>query len=427
MTELISLTHINREQRQRRHFDEMKLVELADSIVKHGLFHAIVLREKDNTLVAGDRRTQAVAIIYRRGESFEYNGLTVPSMTIPATHVSPTDELQFREMELHENLQREDLSWQELASAHAELHELRQLQTAGTQTVKETASELKKAEARGSDITELSSDILLAQNFNDEDVVRAGNKREALKVLALKKQKEKNIRLAEEFDIEASNLEHRHTLIHGDAIQAMSEMTPDHFDVIITDPPYGVGADTFGSQTRINHEYDDSFESWRDLMVGLARESYRIAAVESHAYIFCDIRNFFALQTRMELHGWSVWPRPLIWDKGNTGTLPRPEHGPRLVYESILFASKGDKRTTKVGHDIIRVPAGNKPRHAAEKPVDLYIELLSRSIKPGDKILDPFAGSGPVFPAANRLSLTATGIELEEVNIGIASSRLEEK
>jgi len=70
---------------------------------------------------------------------------------------------------------------------------------------------------------------------------------------------------------------------------------------------------------------------------------------------------------------------------------------------------------------------GNLRRHAAEKPVDLYEDLLLRSAKPGNRVLDPCCGAGPIFPAANRLSLYATGIELDP-NLGnISLSRFEEK
>jgi len=427
MDQLVKLSSINKDTRQRKFFDEMKIVELADSILAHGLLHAVVLRKDVDDLVAGDRRSRAVELIYRKGLTFSYNGVEVPPGFIPVTRVSPADELQFREMELHENIQREDLTWQEESEAHAELHRLRQLQTNGTQTLEQTARELKgERPFSGTDTTALSTDILIADNLGDEDIAKAKSKKEALKILQHKKQKEKNEQLAEKFNLN-SQLDHRHQLTHGNAIVELHNMTPEHFDVIITDPPYGVGAHTFGDQTLINHEYDDSFESWQKIMVPFAHESFRVAAAQSHAYVFCDIRNWPTLAEMFREAGWYVWSRPLIWDKGNVGTLPRPQHGPRLCYEAILYAIKGDKETTKVAHDVIRIPATAKPRHAAEKPVDLYVELLSRSVKPGDKIIDPFCGSGPVFPAANRLHLTATGIELEQANIGIASERLEEK
>lgn len=93
--------------------------------------------------------------------------------------------------------------------------------------------------------------------------------------------------------------------------------------------------------------------------------------------------------------------------------LPRPEHGPRRCYEAVAFAIKGDKKTTGVAPDVISGISGiQAPRFGAEKPWQLYANLLRRSVHPGDRVLDPFSGAGPIIPAANSLMCVATTIEL---------------
>ena len=77
--------------------------------------------------------------------------------------------------------------------------------------------------------------------------------------------------------------------------------------------------------------------------------------------------------------------------------------------------------------DVLSHKAVRQPRHAAEKPVEVYVDLLSRSALPGDHCLDMFMGSGVIFPAANRLKLRATGIEKDDTSYGFAVQRLEEK
>jgi len=160
-----------------------------------------------------------------------------------------------------------------------------------------------------------------------------------------------------------------------------------------------------------------------ELYETLAREGFRVTKQEAHLYAFCDITRFPHLSTVFTLAGWEVWPKPLIWDKGN-GMLPRPEHGPRYSYEAILFASKGGKKVRKVANDIIRVSQDSDLMHGAQKPVALYTELLERSIVPGNKILDPFAGSGPILPAADTTRCTATAIELLPENYAMCVSRI---
>jgi DNA modification methylase len=57
--------------------------------------------------------------------------------------------------------------------------------------------------------------------------------------------------------------------------------------------------------------------------------------------------------------------------------------------------------------------------------VELYINLLKRSVKPGDSVLDCFAGTGTIFPAAHSLQCLATGIEADPNYYGISLKRLQ--
>ena len=57
-------------------------------------------------------------------------------------------------------------------------------------------------------------------------------------------------------------------------------------------------------------------------------------------------------------------------------------------------------------------------------PSKATVLLLKRSTAPGDKVLDAFAGSGTIFPAAHQCKLYATGLELTAEYYGIAVNRL---
>lgn len=425
-----------KDNRQRHHISEAKLIDLCDSIESKGLIHAIVVNKEDNSLMVGERRTQAIQRLHQQGKSISYLGKPIPEGTIPAFFHEPgLSELELEEIELAENLDRENLTWQEESAAHARLHQLRLQQTEGKQTIKATAEELasrKSQEPTAHHADDLSTDLILSSHLDDEDVRRAKSKKEALKIIETKERRARNAILAEEIGSFAAD--ERHMAIKGDAIEEMQKLyEQDHrFDVILTDPPYGVGAEGFNddsasAQTFLAHNYDDSFSNWQQLMAKFSIASYVLAAPQAHAYVFCDIRNFFALEDMMKDAGWYVWPKPLIWYKGNNGTLPRPEHGPRYTYEAILYAIKGDKKTYKVLHDVLSISNTLKTRHAAEKPVELYTTLLGASAKPGDKILDPFMGSGPIFPSCNITATNAVGIELNAENFAIAQSRLGEK
>ena len=90
----------------RKHFDEEKLNELAQSIKEHGIFQPVILKSsiQGYEIVAGERRCRAAQIV----------GLT----EVPAIIVEFTDQ-QMMEIALLENIQREDLNAIEEAQAYS--------------------------------------------------------------------------------------------------------------------------------------------------------------------------------------------------------------------------------------------------------------------------------------------------------------------
>ena len=414
--------------RQRQHFDLSSLLDLVDDILEHGLIHAPVVQLDSPTLVAGERRLRAIEIISARGLSYKYSTLIIPPNHIPVIPLASNDTLGYAEIELAENLARLDLTWQERAAAIQKLMALREERDGAPPQKQEIAAEIFHTPTpTGNQIQQISTDALLAKALEDPTISKIKDKKQALKSIKLKLQNEHIAQLASSFALASPHSPH--TLLHEDCAAALSSLEPSSFDCLLSDPIYGVGAHTFGSQTTINHEYDDSYETWKRLMPILASSSYRITKPQAHAYVFCDIRRWSELSSFFSAAGWDVWPTPLIWYKGNQGTLPRPNHGPRRSYETILYAIKGDRQVLSVGAlDVITtISTVDKIRHAAEKPVALFRYLLSLTCLPGNTVIDPFAGSGTIFPAATSLSLSATGIEVDEKYYSIARTRLEEK
>jgi site-specific DNA-methyltransferase (adenine-specific) len=58
-----------------------------------------------------------------------------------------------------------------------------------------------------------------------------------------------------------------------------------------------------------------------------------------------------------------------------------------------------------------------------QKPDDLAERFIRHSTKPGDLVVDPFAGSGTFLLAAARLGRNAVGCELDEETLEIAVRR----
>lgn len=427
MRKILATQLIIPENRQRRNFDEKALLLLKASILSKGLLHPIVVRQIASEryfLVAGERRLRALTLIAQEEVTILCNDTHIAPGWLPVTLLSDLDELAIREAELEENTVRADLSWQEQAAAYAALAELRgeqKAQIGEKQTVTATASEILGRPAEGGQVTAISEALLLARHLNNPNIATAKTQKEALKILKKEAEQQHRAVLAQKFDQSKTT----HILKHEDAFN-LSFLRPETaFACIITDPPYGVGADTFGDQNKVSHQYSDTPEYARKCCELIAKEGFRLTLPSAHCYFFLDIRNFFDFSLIFKLHGWDVWPTPLIWSK-QSGMLPEPEYGPRRTYEAILFANKGKRKVLRVAPDVLTHQQVSERDHGAQKPVDLFIDLLSRSCYPGEHILDPFAGSGTVFPAATNLKLIATGYENVETSYHIALSRLNE-
>jgi len=417
----LSLQKVEIVNRQRRHFDEKALIKLADSIRAKGLLHPIVLQDDSVTLVAGERRFRAIAMLAELGVDITCDGQTFEAGTIPYVNVRSLSADDLVEAELEENILREDLTWQEEAEAIDRLHQLRTIQTDGAQTFKATAQELVGDHANAADQVKVREATIINQHLTDPDVLKAKNKKEALKIIKRKAEQKLTNTLAEQFDIQ----ETPHIFNNGDFRDFYHFIDTSSVDTIITDPPYGIDADSFGDQAGATHEYDDTVEYFQEIMRDFIVEASRVTRDRAHMYLFCDPRRFDYLSELATVHGWSVWPTPLIWSKGN-GMLPKPDFGPRRTYEFILFANKGDKPVTAVYGDVINVQGLKQPRYGAEKPPALFEDLMRRSCRPGDRIWDAFVGAGPIFPAANRLSLQVVGTELSTEKYNFAKLRLAE-
>lgn len=409
-------------ERQRRYFDLGKLIELADDIASNGLLHAPVVQIGTNILVAGERRLKAIEILHDTERQFMYANEIVPFGCVPVTFAHTRDDLGWMEAELAENITRADLTWQERSAAIARLDRLRRLQNPA-HTKAETLAEIRTVTSISPET--FSDALILSDHLTDPEIASAKTQRDAMKTLERKAKIEKAKELADRFQMEVGS-SCPHTAMKGDCTLLLPEMPAGAFDVLLTDPPYGVNAQDHGGQNLLGHHYDDSPEQWLELMTALASEAFRLCKYQAHAYVFCDINKWELLQRVFRIAGWSPWPRPLIWSK-SVGILPRPHHGPRYTYEAILFATKGERPVVTEGQpDVLAHVMGTMNRiHGAEKPVALYNDLLRRSVRPGDTVLDPFSGSGTIFPAANLARCRATGIELNEDYYAIGVSRLE--
>lgn len=420
--------------RIRREFDETKLSELRESIAsRKGLMHAIVLRDDGLTLVAGERRLKAITKLHIDKRPFTYNGVLVPHGMIPFSKTSQLSPLELMEAEYEENAIRLDVTFLERAKALSDLHNLRSVQAEAkgqTQTLQATASEVLGRTAQGGHITQVRNALLINSFAEDPRVKAAKSEKEAFNVVKGILTDKFTAALAK--NVAAEKQATPHVALLGDMETVASSLDPDQFDVVITDPPYGIDADKFsatdGGEAGVRHEYKDDKELAHKIMRATIMHGTVVAKQDAAMYIFCDFADFDWLRGLANSHGWTAWDRPLFWHKPGGGMMGDTQHGPRRSYETIMFAYRGNKRTTGVYLDVIvHQPPPLIRGHSAEKPVAVYANLLKRSTVPGMKVVDFCSGTGPIFVAANQLQLRATGIELSEKHYNTGLTRIADK
>lgn len=413
------------EDRMRKDFDAAAHEELYKSIAARGLYHAIVCRkgpQGELILVAGERRYRAMKALINMEIAFEYGGELVPDGCIPFTYASEGDDYTALEVELEENVVRKDLTAMERALARKKLFDFKvnKAKAAGeTYTLDKFSEDLTRAGAKGTDKKILVRELSVAEHAANPEIANAKSLQEALKA---KKKVTEALLLDALSDIVSQEEKPPHDLIVGDSVDVLRSIAPGGFDCICTDPPYGIGIDESGSMVENRHHYDDGPVVLERILVSVPTELFRIARPQAHLYWFCDLRWFSRITDALEEAGWSVCPLPIIWWKRGKGMAPDITRWPKRSYEAIIYAIKGDKPPLKVAGDVIETSYGSDLQQA-EKPKELFVELLSRSCVEGSTVIDPFCGSGVIFTAAAELKCYATGIELDEERAKLARVR----
>jgi DNA modification methylase/ParB-like chromosome segregation protein Spo0J len=420
--------------RQRREFSPTEINELADSIEANGLLHAPVIRFEGDTpvLVAGERRFRAISDLYELGRLFKYNNELVPLGMLPCTSLGDLPLLEAWEAELEENIRRVDLTWQEKAAATSELMALRKAQAADKGAPTPTVRDLV-AEVRPNDVYEQAhittrKEILVSSFLDDKEIAAAPTLKEAVKILKKREERRQQAELATITG--ASFSASLHQLLHVDAAAWCATAEPSQFDIVLTDPPYGMGADQFGDSgvgsSAAAHFYDDSYEAWQAIMQWFPRESFRLAKAEAHLYAFCDFDRFHEFRGLMQAAGWKVHRTPLVWNNPDGFRAPWPDQGCQRKYELILYAVKGDRKVNQLKGDVLEYSKDKAAGHPAQKPVALLVDLLKRSAKAGNAVWDPFAGSFSTVEACNELKLSCTALERDASAYGIGVKRVTE-
>jgi DNA modification methylase len=422
---LTNISEISIGPRQRKERPAGHLPALKASILSKGLLHAIVITQSGE-LLAGECRLKVIREIHEDGLTFLFDGKPVEHGTIPTSYISELSADLIKEAELEENLIRANLSWLEENEARAAIHKLKKGENPD-QPIIATAEHILKHQGieptpkmKNTERVRIQQALLIDQHKDNPRVKAAKSTSDAVNIIleATERKLKRNL-------VESGVISSKHQVIKGDMFVVLPGLPAASYDTILVDPPYGIDVDKMKRSEA--HHYDDSPENANRIVRFLIRDGWRLLKPKGHLIIFCDMEHFLTFRELAEMQAYTCWRTPLIWQKGQTGHAPHGRLGFIHTYECLLWCTKGQKGLAEPGGPDIfnfpRVARGDKV-HAAEKPVDLLKFLLRKASLPGEKILDPCAGSGSILDAASALKMDVTAVEIDDAYHAEAVARL---
>ncbi len=245
-------------------------------------------------------------------------------------------------------------------------------------------------------------------------------------------------------------------IINGDSLAEMPKLPPESADLIFADPPYWMRTDGVlhrveGTEFHGCNDSWDKFASLEDYKLFTLRwltECRRLLKPSGSIWVIGSMQCVYTIGSAMqELGFWFV--NDVIWHKTN----PTPNFmGTRLnnSHETLIWAAKDRhsrftfhyKTAKALNHEspgkqlgsVWRFPVCSgterlkdfqgRKIHTTQKPLALLERIIAISSKPGDLVLDPFAGTMTTAAAAKKLGRHYIMIERDETYCDYGRERL---
>lgn len=205
----------------------------------------------------------------------------------------------------------------------------------------------------------------------------------------------------------------RNVVMHGDCRDVLPTLPAGGVDFILTDPPYLVRYRDRLGRTVAN----DNDPRW---LKPAFRELHRVLRPDSLMVCF---------------YGWNVidlfmdaWRSAGFRPVGHlvlAKTYPSSRRFLRHHHEQAYLLAKGSPPLPDQAiPDVLPFPYTGNRLHPTEKPVWPLLPVVEAFTRPGQLVLDPFAGSGSSLAAARQLGRDWLGIELDASHVDTARRRL---
>tara|TARA_B100000700_G_scaffold215038_1_gene236344 strand:- start:1682 stop:2752 length:1071 start_codon:yes stop_codon:yes gene_type:complete len=241
-------------------------------------------------------------------------------------------------------------------------------------------------------------------------------------------------------------------IINGNSLEILKRIPNKTFDLIFADPPYNLqiseklkrpdnsevkGVNDVWDKFKSFKHYDNFCKSW-------LKECRRILKDNGSIWVIGSYHNIYRLGYILQnLDYWIL--NDIIWRKSN----PMPNFkGTRFTnaHETLIWASKNKKtkytfnyQSLKCLNDDLqmrsdwifpicngkeRLKKNGKKVHSTQKPESLLHRVILASTNKGDKILDPFLGTGTTAVVSKKLGRKYFGIESDEKYYKAAVERI---
>jgi site-specific DNA-methyltransferase (adenine-specific) len=263
-------------------------------------------------------------------------------------------------------------------------------------------------------------------------------------------------------------------VVVGDNLPLLRELPDGYAQMVYADPPFNTGRTqtrqtlaTVGApngkrvgfagrryDTKLLAEssYKDVFDDYLGFLAPRLEELKRVLGPTGTFYLHLDYREAHYVKLLLdEIFGRECFLNELIWayDYGARATRRWPaKHDTILVYvkdkDSYYFdaeevdrepymapglvsaekAARGKLPTDVWWHTIVSPTGREKTGYPTQKPVGIVRRMLQASTRPGDLVLDPFAGSGTLGAAAAELGRRYVLIDESADAVAVMTKRL---
>lgn len=237
-------------------------------------------------------------------------------------------------------------------------------------------------------------------------------------------------------------------ILHGDCIQMLPTFPNHSFRLVVADPPYNIGVD-YGKGKKADSRSDDEYLNW---CFEWMKECHRVLTPDGAIFIVINdeyAAEFVCALKRIGFHprAWIKWYETFgnncqnNFNRTSRHVLYFTRSQTDFVFDAGVFTrpsarqtTYGDKRAVaggKLWDDVWQIPRlvenakERLPGFPTQLPLALIQPIVAGCSEPGDKVLDPFSGSGTTAAACVLTGRRFRGIEASEEYAGLSRLRLQ--